>query len=64
MSEFVRDGEGERESRVFVHVAAAMRLTHARHLRQAESAARFVHARTDVISGNQFHKTGPTERSP
>ena len=48
MSELVCDGEGERESRVFVDVAAAMRLTQTGHLRQAECTAWLVQPRTDV----------------
>ena len=53
MAEFVGDGPGERQPRVLVDVAGAVGLTHARHLRQAQRAARLVHPVADVASGNQ-----------
>jgi hypothetical protein len=53
MSEFVCNGESERQTRVLVDVAATMRLTHSRHLRQAERATRLIHPRTDVCPGQQ-----------
>lgn len=45
--------EGQRESRVLADAAAAVRLTHARDVRQAQGLARHVDGGTDVLPCEQ-----------
>lgn len=49
MSEFVGDGVGDLEARIFVNVAGSPRLAHARDLRHAQRGAPVRHAATDVV---------------
>lgn len=49
VSELVGHGEGQRQARVLVDIAAAVRLAHARHVGQAEGLAGLVHGRTQVL---------------
>lgn len=49
VSELMRHGEGERESRVFTDAAAAVWLTHAGDVRQAKGLAGHVDGGADVL---------------
>jgi hypothetical protein len=42
-------GEGQRQACVFIDVAAAVWLAHARHVRQAQGFAGVVHSSTQVL---------------
>lgn len=56
VSDLVRDGVGEREARVLVDVAAALRLTHAGHLGQPQRRAQLQPGRAHVEPGDQYGK--------
>lgn len=49
VSELVGHGEGQRESRVLVDVAAPVGLAHPRHVGQPQGLAGSVHGRADVL---------------
>lgn len=48
--ELVGDGEGQRQARVLTDAAAAVGLTHACHMRQAQGLTWLIDGRTDVLS--------------
>lgn len=49
MSQLVCYGEGQRQTRVLVDAAAAMRLTHSRHMREPKRLTGLVSGRTNVF---------------
>lgn len=49
VSQLMSHGEGQRESRVFADAAAAVRLTHAGDVRQAQGLAGHVDGGADVL---------------
>lgn len=48
--ELVGDGEGQRQARVLTDAAAAVGLTHACHMRQAQGLTWLIDGCTDVLS--------------
>ena len=64
VSQFVCDGEGERQSRVLADATAPVGLTHARHVGQPQRLARRVDGRTDVLSVNERYRVNRLKDSP
>lgn len=69
VSQLVSHGEGHRETRVLADAAAAMGLTHARHVGQSQRLAGDVDGGTDVLPGKDGRALvaippGQTERTP
>lgn len=53
VAHFVSDGEGDGQPRVLVDVAAAVRLTHPRQVRQTQGLAGVVHSCADVFPAGE-----------
>lgn len=69
VSQLVSHGEGHRETRVLADAAAAMGLTHARHVGQSQRLAGDVDGCTDVLPGKDRRALATiplekTERTP
>lgn len=60
VSQLVSHGEGHRETRVLADAAAAMGLTHARHVGQSQRLAGDVDGCTDVLPGKKQASVGHT----
>lgn len=52
VAHLVSDGESDRQPRVLVDVAAAMRLTHPGQMGQTQRLTGLVHSSTDVFPGD------------
>lgn len=51
VAHLVSNGESDRQARILVDVAAAVRLTHPGQMGQTQSLAGLVHSSTDVFPG-------------
>lgn len=64
VSELMGDGESQREARVFIDVAAPVRLAHSRQVRQTQGLAGAVDSRTDVFPESRGQRCIGTRRQP
>lgn len=64
VAHLMSNGESDRQPRVLVDVAAAVRLTHAGQMGQAQSLTGLVHSSTDVFPRDHSHVRDPYPVTP